>query len=110
MTAMALELHSPSPNFRTIPETGRFTHEVRFNMHHIHMHGGFSVESGFEPGALCLPPPRSCDFTTRPSSPQIGCEGLSVGNTCFNGKKHLTNKPYASMFTHLSQAKRIFSA
>ncbi|GBM71975.1 hypothetical protein AVEN_155340-1 [Araneus ventricosus] len=47
------ELAPPSPNIRTTTEAGRLTH-ARFNAHQTHNHGGSSVESGFEPGALRL--------------------------------------------------------
>ncbi|GBL93817.1 hypothetical protein AVEN_153592-1 [Araneus ventricosus] len=54
---------TPSPNFPTTPAGKRLTDDVRFNVHQDHIHGGSSVESGFEPGILG---PRSRDLTTRP--------------------------------------------
>ncbi|GBN56744.1 hypothetical protein AVEN_273580-1 [Araneus ventricosus] len=62
MTRTTHELAPPPPKFRTTPTKGCLTHDVRFNAHQAHKHGGSSVESGFEPGALRL---RSRDLTIR---------------------------------------------
>ncbi|GBO08830.1 hypothetical protein AVEN_169269-1 [Araneus ventricosus] len=45
MTRTTPEQVSPSPNIRTTPAGGRLTHDVRFNMHQAHIHGGSSMES-----------------------------------------------------------------
>ncbi|GBL76992.1 hypothetical protein AVEN_12653-1 [Araneus ventricosus] len=55
------ELALPFLNFLTIPAGGRLT-RVRFRVNQTHIHGGSSVESGFEPGALRL---RSQDVTIK---------------------------------------------
>ncbi|GBN61806.1 hypothetical protein AVEN_112534-1, partial [Araneus ventricosus] len=54
----------PSPNFRITPPGGHLIHEVKFNVHQVHIHGGSSVESGFEPWTL------RCQETTRPMRPR----------------------------------------
>ncbi|GBM01179.1 hypothetical protein AVEN_253589-1 [Araneus ventricosus] len=40
----------PSSSFRTVLAGGRLAHDVRFNVHQGRIHGGASVELGFEPG------------------------------------------------------------
>ncbi|GBM78990.1 hypothetical protein AVEN_226349-1 [Araneus ventricosus] len=50
-----------SPSFRIIPARKRLSHEVRFRAQQVHIYGGCSVESGFEPGTIlpeaeALPP------------------------------------------------------
>ncbi|GBN21641.1 hypothetical protein AVEN_130678-1 [Araneus ventricosus] len=45
MTRTTPEQVSPSPNIRTTPAGGRLTHDIRFNVHHAHIHGGSSMES-----------------------------------------------------------------
>ncbi|GBO27993.1 hypothetical protein AVEN_226104-1 [Araneus ventricosus] len=49
MTKTTLELAPSSPNFRTTPTGGRLdlSHDLTCNIH-----GGSTVESSFEPGAL----------------------------------------------------------
>ncbi|GBL96977.1 hypothetical protein AVEN_182551-1 [Araneus ventricosus] len=60
------ELAPSSPNFRITPVGKPLTHEIRFNSHQAHIHGGSSVESGFEPVTLR---PQSRDLTARPRWP-----------------------------------------
>ncbi|GBM25882.1 hypothetical protein AVEN_94332-1 [Araneus ventricosus] len=44
MTRTIPELVPLSPNFRIIPAGECLTHDVRFNMHHAHIHDGSSVK------------------------------------------------------------------
>ncbi|GBM51275.1 hypothetical protein AVEN_267141-1 [Araneus ventricosus] len=55
-----------APPLQNSAQHQHLTHDVRFNIHQAHMHGGSSVESGFEPGALRS---RRQDLTTRPPQP-----------------------------------------
>ncbi|GBM57334.1 hypothetical protein AVEN_34434-1 [Araneus ventricosus] len=48
MTWSTPEQAPPSPNFHTTPTGGCLTHDVRFNVHREHIHGGPSMESGLE--------------------------------------------------------------
>ncbi|GBM01970.1 hypothetical protein AVEN_269572-1 [Araneus ventricosus] len=61
---------TPSPNFRTTP-TGEHLAPDGFNVHWIPLHGGSSMESGFESGTLR---PQIRSLTTRPPRPHFNCE------------------------------------
>ncbi|GBN64765.1 hypothetical protein AVEN_229130-1 [Araneus ventricosus] len=63
------ELEPPSPNFCTTPAGVRLVPYAWFNVQRAHIHGGFSVESGFEPGTLR---PRSRDFSITPERHLLG--------------------------------------
>ncbi|GBM81937.1 hypothetical protein AVEN_114112-1 [Araneus ventricosus] len=66
MARMTPELAPPSPNFHTMPQGGRLTHDFKINVHQAHTHAGPSVESDFELGVLQQ---QSRDLTTRPPWP-----------------------------------------
>ncbi|GBN39715.1 hypothetical protein AVEN_262257-1 [Araneus ventricosus] len=42
----------PSPNIRNTSAGDILTHDIIFSLHEVHMLGGSSTESGFEPGTL----------------------------------------------------------
>ncbi|GBN57661.1 hypothetical protein AVEN_23965-1 [Araneus ventricosus] len=82
MTRTTPELAPPSPNFRATPTGGRLatTYDLVCNRPYatgnrpyppcmpVGIHGGSSVESGFEPATLRS---RGRDLTTRPPRPQF---------------------------------------
>ncbi|GBO21093.1 hypothetical protein AVEN_148555-1 [Araneus ventricosus] len=49
MTRTTPELDAPSPSFLTTPAGGPLAPDG-FGVHQAHLHGGSSIESGFEPG------------------------------------------------------------
>ncbi|GBM92229.1 hypothetical protein AVEN_160501-1, partial [Araneus ventricosus] len=68
MTRTTPELASLSPSFRTTPAVGRLVSYVLFKVQQVHIRGGSSVESGFEPVTFRY---RSRDLTTSPSPARI---------------------------------------
>ncbi|GBN39718.1 hypothetical protein AVEN_262260-1 [Araneus ventricosus] len=63
MTRTTPDLTPPSPNTRNTSAGESMTHVMIFSVHEVHMLGGSSTESGFEPGTIRF---RRRDLTTRP--------------------------------------------
>ncbi|GBM50046.1 hypothetical protein AVEN_172927-1 [Araneus ventricosus] len=75
MTKTTAELAPPSPNFHATPTGGRLatTYDLECSRP---IHGGSSVESGFEPGTLR---PQSRDLTSRPPQPHEPANNMLQG-------------------------------
>ncbi|GBN88974.1 hypothetical protein AVEN_88073-1 [Araneus ventricosus] len=63
MTRTTPDLTPPSPNIRNTSAGESMTRVIMFSVHKVHMLGGSSTKSGFEPGAIRF---RRRDLTTRP--------------------------------------------
>ncbi|GBN97787.1 hypothetical protein AVEN_176968-1, partial [Araneus ventricosus] len=63
MTRTTTETAPSSANFQDTPAGGCLTCNGRFNVLHVHIHGGYLVESSFESERLPAPKPRN--FSTK---------------------------------------------
>ncbi|GBM62133.1 hypothetical protein AVEN_207622-1 [Araneus ventricosus] len=54
MTRTTPDLELPSPNFHATAAGGRLAFYVWFKVQQIRIHGGSSVESGFDPGVIFM--------------------------------------------------------
>ncbi|GBN91420.1 hypothetical protein AVEN_152106-1 [Araneus ventricosus] len=86
-TVLVSELASPSLNFRKTTKGGPLVPNIGFSTSFSYsIHGGFSVESGFEPGSLRL---RSRDLITR--TPRFPSKSEMLKN---NNIKKLSHNGY----------------
>ncbi|GBL97351.1 hypothetical protein AVEN_170471-1 [Araneus ventricosus] len=79
--ARAISDRCPSPSFRTPSRGRRLSHELRFGVHQVLIHGGSQVESYLEPGTL-RPKPRPLPLRHR--GPYINSEADSFKKITFH--------------------------